>query len=159
MLTEGARGFPHLSSMTKLVTTMKQWLQWHRVDAHDRLCLITLPIAVPTVTTTSPPSGDNAGASGAYFMMYRVCICMLPLSTSSNLPSSQSGLITGVVLGGPGRIYRVMRAACCCCRHWRQTYRIAGNFRDVQILFCAISSWFRCLIFILSILHRKTRPS
>ena len=99
MLTEGARGFPHLSSMTKLVTTMKQWLQWHRVDAHDRLCLITLPIAVPTVTTTSPPSGDNAGASGAYFMMYRVCICMLPLSTSSNLPSSQSGLITGVVLG------------------------------------------------------------
>jgi len=100
MFTEGARGFPHLSSMTKLVTTTKQWLQWHRVDVQDRLpCLITLPIAVPTVTTTSPPSGDNAGASGAYFMMYRVSICMLPLSTSSNPPSSQSGLITGVVVG------------------------------------------------------------
>ena len=38
-------------------------------------------------------------------------------------------------------------------------YRIVGNFRGVQISFCAISSWFVCLIFVLSILHRKTRPS
>ena len=38
-------------------------------------------------------------------------------------------------------------------------YCIAGNFRGVQISFCAISSWFVCLIFVLSNLHRKTHPS